>query len=122
MSEKDSSDEVKFQKQTKVYNDIAKLLDFIEEIDNRTLWGIQKGLPSSTKIAVIWHIVLNGLGNEMFEMVTQFYKAMFDNTELRENFKEKMTAGGDNHINGTKIGRALEFINEWWENSGEDNE
>ena len=122
MSEKDSSDEVKFQKQTKVYNDIAKLLDFIEEIDNRTLWGIQKGLPSSTKIAVIWHIVLNGLGNEMFEMVTQFYKAMFDNTKLRENFKEKMTAGGDNHINGTKIGRALEFINEWWENSGEDNE
>ena len=120
LKEKDTSNEEQLQKQTGVFKDISTLLDFIEEIDNITLWSVQKGVPSMTKVAVIWHIVLHTDADtdtdELFSMVTNFYKAMFGNTNLREDFKEKMTAGGDNHINGTKIGRALEFIKEWWEN------
>ena len=115
LNEKETTVEIRFQKQTKVFNDITTLLDFTAEIDNLTLWGVKQGLPSITKVAVIWHIILTGESEGMFDTVTQFYKAMFDNTELRDTYKEKMTAGGDNHVNGTKIGRALEFINKWAE-------
>jgi hypothetical protein len=122
LNEKETTDEVRLQKQTKVFNDITILLDFIVEIDDPTLWGVRQGIPSITKVAVIWHIILAGESEGMFEIVTQFYKAIFDNTELRDTFKEKMTAGGDNHVNGTKIGRALEFINEWGVNLADDEE
>ena len=115
LTEKDTSDEGRLQKQTKVFNDISTMLDFIEAIDNVTLWGVRKGVPSITKVAVIWHIILSDGANEMFDMITEFYKALFGNTALRDCFKETMTSGGDNHINGTKIGRALEFINNWWQ-------
>ena len=115
LNEKETTVEVRLQKQTKVFNDITTLLDFMEEINNLTLWGVKQGVPSITKVAVIWHIILTGESEGMFEIVTQFYKAMFDNTNLRDTYKKKMTAGGDNHVNGTKIGRALEFIKEWAE-------
>ena len=120
LKEKVTSSEVQLQKQTKVFNDITTLLKFIEDIDDKTLWGARQGVPSITKIAVIWHIILAGENIVMFVMITRFYKAMFDDTVLRDLFKETMTAGGDNHINGTKIGRALGFINNWCNEHPED--
>jgi hypothetical protein len=117
LDEKISTVEVRVQKQTKVFNDINTLLDIITDVNNLTLWGVTNGVPRITKIAVIWHLILHDDIEGMFERVKEFYKAMFDNTELRESFKETITSGGDNHVNGTKIGRAIEFINGW--NAGE---
>ena len=95
-----------------IYTKIEDFLRIMRKIYNSESFGrLTKGMPSQLKIATVWARVCdNTMSQEFEDKLVIFYRALLTNTQLRTDFENVLTEGGNSETTSGKIGRTLEFI------------
>ena len=97
-----------------ICNKLDKFLSIMNNIYDRDIFGsLTKGMPSKSKIAHIWYTICRDtMTNNLEKKIVEFYEAYLDDSEVRKEFGE-VARSGDGWIPAAKMGRLIEFIENW---------
>lgn len=103
------------EKVVKFHMHIEQFLNVMTEINDRTLFKCQKGVPALSSVSIIWDMVLRDMFDDVDfeEKLIAFYQRLLVDSDLCDKFESIMKKGGDNHVTNSKLANAVEFINNW---------
>lgn len=100
-------------KQDMVLQKLNDFLDLVKDIPLDQLGRIQKGIPSKMKVAPLWKCICEGTMTPKFRVkLVNYFNEMYSDQALREQYKQILTSGGDNHASSNKIDNVLQMIEE----------
>ena len=99
-----------------IIDDLTKFTDFIKELKQHNssihkFLGTTKGIPSKSKIAVIWYLVIeNKIQDNCY---IDYFKCIQTNEKEYKIYCDMFTMSGDNHVTNSKIKTIVDYIEKW---------
>jgi hypothetical protein len=97
---------------TKIFNKLELFLSIMEEIYTKEIFGtVNKGIPSRSKIAIIWkRICENTMTNDFRRKMIDFFQVLPERQDIRDEYNSILFSKGNSETSDTKINTALDFI------------
>ena len=84
----------------------------MSEIYSTDIFGkVTKGIPSRSKIAIIWKRICDDTMTDEFKRkMCAFYPLFSDNTDIRDKYNSILYSTGNSETSDIKINKALKYI------------